>query len=290
MKTTILKEARVMPIAGLTCLLSILSLPGVSGQDNSSIDQYLKGLPAIQLSEKSPQKYLMTVGYFNKDIYGHFSNKFQVIGEYTRGFADGTVKWNNVRIAHSNELDGIFPEGEKQEYMEDFTYRPAEDMVNQSAFEAFPANNPNDFNVKNLVWDMMGLEGFAWAYWDSLKLNCEYAAKSFDRKVDLAGAGYFENKHTKLLFSGVTKMNGETCAVIQFLVMDNPLQITTKINGIKIDLKGRSHYWGNILVSLEDKQIEQATLYEDVVMKMNIPGVQTDITNATRELKVDKLN
>jgi hypothetical protein len=163
-------------------------------------------------------------------------------------------------------------------------------MVSQSAFEGFPANNPNDFNVKNLVWDMMGFEAFAWVYWDSLKLNGEFAPKSINGKVDLAGAGYFENRHIKLLFSGITEMNGESCVIIQFLAMDNPLEIETELNGMKLAFKGRSHYWGNILVSLQDKQIEQVILHEDVVMKMNIPGVQTDIVDATRELKVDKLN
>ncbi len=286
----IFEEKGLILIAGFICLLSIFSLASASGQDNSCIDQYLKGLPDIQLTEKSPQKYLMTVVYYNKDIFGNFSDKVQVSGEYTRGFADGTVKWNNVRISHSKELDGIFPEGTKQEYMENFTYKPSEEMVAQSAFEGFPENNPNDFNVKNLVWDMLGFEAFAWAYYDSLKLNCEFAAISINGKVDLAGAGYFENKHIKLLFSGITKMNGETCAVVQFLAMDNPLQINIEVSGMKVDLKGRSHYWGNVMVSLEDKQIEQATLYEDVVMKINIPGVQNDIANATRELKVDKLN
>jgi hypothetical protein len=72
--------------------------------------------------------------------------------------------------------------------------------------------------------------------------------------------------------------------------MDKPLEIDSELSGMKIAFKGRSHYWGNILISLEDKQIEQAILFEDVVMKMNIPGVQIEIMNTTRELKVDKLN
>lgn len=291
MKTTIIEKAKLAVIAGLACLFSVSLLTGASGQSNPGIDQYLNGLPAgLELTEKTPQKYLMTVVYYNKDIYGNFFDKVQVTGEYTRGFPDGTVKWNNVRIAQSKELDGAFPEGTKQEYMENFTYKPSEEMVSQSAFEGFPENNPNDFHAKNLVWDMLGFEAFAWAYYDSLKLNYEFAPKSINGKVDLAGAGYFENRNIKLLFSGITKMNGETCAVIQFLAMDNPLQIDTESSGMKISIKGRSHYWGNILVSLEDKQIEQATLYEDVVMKTNIPGVQTDISDATRELTVEKLN
>jgi hypothetical protein len=291
MKTTIIEKAKLAIMAGCAYMFSVSLLTSASGQSNSEIEQYLNGLPrGLELIEKTPQKYLMKVVYYNNDIYGNFSDKVQVTGEYTRGFPDGTVKWNNVRIAQSKELDGVFPEGKKQEYMEDFSYLPDENMVNQEAFEGFPKNNPQDFLVKNLVWDMLGFEAFAWAYYDSLKLNCVYAPESINGKVDLAGSGYFENKNIKLLLSGITKMNGETSAVIQFLAMDNPLEINTEFGGMKITVKGRSHYWGNIVVSLEDKQIEQATLNEDVIMKTDIPGVQTDFTDTTRDLIVEKLN
>ena len=137
---------------------------------------------------------------------------------------------------------------------------------------------------------MRGIEAFAWVYYDSLKLNQDYAPEELRGKVDLAGAGYFENKNIKLNWTGITRMKGELCAIIQFLAMDNPLEFNSEFGGAQISVKGRSHYWGNVLISLEDKQIEQAILYEDVVMKVNIPGVQNEITNTTRELKLDKLN
>jgi hypothetical protein len=53
---------------------------------------------------------------------------------------------------------------------------------------------------------------------------------------------------------------------------------------------GRSHYWGTIWVSLEDKQIEHAVLYEDVVMEMNLPGqTNKQIIDATREISFVKV-
>ena len=36
--------------------------------------------------------------------------------------------------------------------------------------------------------------------------------------------------------------------------------------------QGRSHYWGDIWVSLKDKQIEYATLLEDVLVEFGLPG------------------
>jgi hypothetical protein len=284
--------AKKVQITIMLAFLTLMSCLNFSyGQRAGKVDQYFESLPTdLELKEPVPQKYLMTAVYYNKDIYGNFFDKTLVSGEYTRGLDDGYVKWNNVRVAMTNQPDGTFPKGELQEYMEDFRYKPSGDMVDESAFEGFPANNPHDFHAKNLIWDMMGLEAFAWEFYDSLKLNHDYTPADLKGKVDLAGSGYFENKNIHLNWTGITRMNGEVCAVIQFLAMDNPLEINSEINGTEISLKGRSHYWGNVLVSLEDKQIEGAILYEDVVMKMNIPGMQNQIVNTTRELKLDKLN
>jgi hypothetical protein len=55
-------------------------------------------------------------------------------------------------------------------------------------------------------------------------------------------------------------------------------------------MKGPSHYWGNIWVSLSDKQIEHATLREIVSAEMQFPG-QTgkQVMSITREIEMKKL-
>jgi len=291
MKTTITNHLKVRVIIGLATLTLMSWLNVACGQKSGSVDQYLESLPAnLELKEPVPQKYLMTAVYYNKDIYGNFFNKTQVKGEYTRGLEDGYVKWNNVSAAESDQLAGVFPEGQNLDYMENFKYKPLEDMLNEEAFEGFPVNGPYNINSKNLVWDMMGFEAFAWEFLDSLKINRNYAPAGLSGKVQLAGAGYFENRNIKLCWVGISKINGKLCAVIQFTAMDNPLEIDTEVNGMEISMKGRSHYWGNILVSLEDKQIEHAILYEDVVMKMNFSGSQDQLMNTTREIYLEKLN
>jgi len=221
----------------LSFITVMLCLNFSYGQRPGKVDQYLESLPTdLELKEPVPQKYRMTAVYYNKDIYGNFSDKTQVSGEYTRGLDNGYVKWNNVRIAVSNQLNGEFPEGQLQEYMEDFLYKPSEDIVSESTFTEWPVNNPYDFNTKNLVWDIMSFEVFAWEFFDSLKLNHLYTPVVLKSKVDLAGSGYFENKNIQLNWSGITKMNGEYCAVIQFLAMDNPLEINTEINDMEISI------------------------------------------------------
>jgi hypothetical protein len=104
--------------------------------------------------------------------------------------------------------------------------------------------------------------------------------------MDLAGQGSFENKDVQITWTGVSFRNGTNCAVIEYRTMNNPLEYS----GEGMSMKGRSHYWGTIWVSLDDKQIEHAVLFEDVVMEMNLPGQTTkQIMNATREISFLKV-
>jgi len=229
------------------------------------------------------QKYVVTTDHFNTDIFGNFFNKMRVKGEYTRGLGNGTVKWNNVSIAMAMSRDAEFPTGNPVDYMENFTYNISEDMLKPEAFATFGENSAF---TKNLVWDMMGIEGLGWATWDKLQLNVPYSAKEFNGKLDLAGKGSFENKNIIITWTGISQRNGEPCAVIEYRTFNNPLEYA----GEGMALKGRSHYWGTIWVSLEDKQIEHAVLYEDVIMEMNLPGqTNKQIMDATREISFLKV-
>ncbi|KAF0239071.1 MAG: hypothetical protein FD181_456 [Prolixibacteraceae bacterium] len=229
------------------------------------------------------QKYVVTTDHFNSDIFGNFFNKMRVKGEYTRGLENGKVKWSNCSVAMSMSRDAEFEQGTPLKYMEDFSYSVSEDMLKPENFTTFTEHSAF---AKNLIWDMMAIEGFGWSAWDKLKLNEPYSAKDFNGKMDLAGQGSFENKDVILTWTGISKRNSENCAVIEFRTMNNPLEYS----GDGMSMKGRSHYWGTIWVSLEDKQIEHAVLFEDVVMEMNLPGqTNKQIMDATREISFVKV-
>lgn len=228
------------------------------------------------------QKFVVTTDHFNTDIFGNFFNKFRVKGEYTRGLPDEMVKWNNVTVAMSMARNAEFGAESPVDYMENFTYKVSEDMMKPEKFSTFTENSAY---TKNLVWDMMGIEGFAWAYFNNLELNKPYKASMFNGKIDLAGMGSFENKDVILTWTGITEWNGEYCAVIEYRTMNNPLEYA----GEGMNMKGRSHYWGTIWVSVEDKQIEHAVLFEDVVMEIQLPGQTTkQVMDATREITFEK--
>jgi hypothetical protein len=278
----LLSSSNIFPDYGFRLLLS----NSLYGQKRR-VSDYLKELPKdLKIDNKTSQKYLMTADYYNKDIFGNFQNKTRAIGEYTRGLGDGFVKWNNVYIANSDKLEEAFPEGTKQEYIENMKYVPSEKLLEESFFEKFPTD-PNSMFARNLIWDMMCIEELAWKYFDSLELNRDYAAAESNQEIQLAGSGSYYNKDVQISWIGITRMNNEICAIIDYRVFDNLLELD--VPGLKS--KGSEHYWGKTWVSLNDKQIEYAVMYSSTIQELNITGLpESIIVKTTREVKVEKMN
>lgn len=264
--------------------IAMLVAANVTAQQIAKCDIPEKLPQSLELDDEI-QHFRVTTTHYNGDIFGNFYNKQQVCGDYTRGLEGGKVRWNNVSFAQSNlpDREAEFPEPTPVNYMENFTYLPNEDMLKAEKFETF--TDYRDF-TKNLVWDMLGIEAFAWTYFDKLQLNVPYAVEEMNGKQDLAGQGFFENKDIQLIWTGVSKRNDESCALIEYRSMNNPLALKPEA----MEMKGRSHYWGTIWVSLEDKQIEHAVLFEDVVMELLFPGTtKKQLMDATREITFQRI-
>jgi hypothetical protein len=271
--------------AKLIYLLGFIFLSSLTfGQEKKDVDKYLSKLPTdLKRNKEIKQKYLITTDYNDYDMFGNFLNKIRVTAEYTTGLKQGFVQWNNVKVFNWDHTKQNLGPAEKQDFMEGFKYIPSEKMLDPKSFKNFP---PNSVRLKNLVWDMIGFESFAWEYFDSLQLNKTFVAKSSNRELNLAGSGTFENKNIQLSWIGITKMNQEICAIIEFTALNNPLNM----NNDFVKIKGRSHYWGKIYVSLKDKQIEFASLYEDVVMDVKFANQEkSQKVDTIRKITVDKI-
>lgn len=154
-------------------------------------------------------------------------------------------------------------------------------VVEEKFYANFPDNEVKHL-IKTLVWDAIGIETFAWSCFDKLKLNEPYQPSEFsDLIIKMGEWGALKMKGLKLVWSGISRMNGEICALIQYKSLCNP--VTSNANNMTIN--GRSLYWGGIWISLQDKQIEYATMNEDVMMEMNMPGAsQKNLLNMQREV------
>lgn len=219
----------------------------------------------LPVKDTGPRTYRFTVEYSYGQPNGEIVRREQVIAEYKSGLPDGHVQWHNVSVATAAGADSPFGAPEKQSYMEGFSYdrQLGVKSLQPGFFKGFP---PNAMQEQNMVWDVEMFNVFGQTQFEHLQLNKPFRLAS-SGEMNLAGSGKFENKNVELTWTGISERNGQQCAVIAYRAFFNPLEINTP--GVK--MKGRSNYWGDIWVSMATKQIEHATLYEDVLGELQRP-------------------
>jgi len=268
----------ILFFAGICLSYSVLA----QSYDCSMIDNRSRLPENIEIDKSVTRSYKMTTDYYNYDLKCNFLNKMRFTGfiSYTGDLA----QWKEVYYAESKDLDAAYTVEKKIDSFQNLTYRP--DGTTLTA-EFFQKNLPeaNVFEM-NLIWDALGFDVFAYSCWDSLKLNEEFRAKNINGEVEIAGIGTFNNKDIRITWLGVTKMNDKICAIIKYSVMNNPL----KVENENMSMNGRSHYWGEVYVSLSDKQIEYANLTEDVVTDIQLKGQASNILGYTvRTIYLEKV-
>lgn len=250
------------------------------GQSPINCKTYLSSLPRhLALVEKAPQKYLMTAEYFNRDIYGNLWSKVKVTGEYTRGLDDGSVYWNNAYISQANNPSGPYHENAEQAYMENLRYTPSSQLLEESFFKGFP-NDAANVLARNLIWDMCTIEEYAWKYFDSLELNKTYRIAGIQGGFNMADIGTYNHANVELNWTGISMMNHNLCAIIEYRSLDNKLQLDLS----EFKSKGSESYWGKTWVSLETKQIEYAEMYSLTIQEMEGSGFPEKILVSTKRV------
>jgi len=220
------------------------------------------------VKDSGPRTYRFEVDYTVTDTTGQVVQRQRVSGDYTRGLPGGEAKWSHVTVAESNGSAEISSPGQTRAFMEGLRYRTGSASLGETMqpdfFKDFP---PTAVYERNLVWDTGMIELFGQDQFERLTLNTPYRLFS-QQDVNMPGMGTFHNRDVQLTWLGRSSRNRLDCAVIAYRAFFNPLQIA---NG-GMTLKGRSHYWGEIWVSLSTKQIEYATLQEDVLGEMTLAG------------------
>jgi hypothetical protein len=278
----------LIPVFALVITFSGIFAPSnCYGQNQKAvINKYLKELSGGKVvNDGKLQKYRMTAVYTNKDLYGNFTGKQKISGEYTRGFENGYVVWNNILISGSNNFSEPFPSGTRQDYMENFKYVPSSEMINTGAFKGFPAGTETVF-ARNLVWDMMMIENFAWDYTDSLKLNRIYIIPEIKGEFAMSDIGNYSHQSIQICWTGISVVNNKLCALIEYRALDNKIELSVD----QIKTKGTEQYWGTIWVALEDKQVEYAEIYGGTIQEIEVTGMKNKFLAKTiRELWVEKI-
>lgn len=170
--------------------------------------------------------------------------------------------------------------------METIKYIPSSKLLDESTFRDFPSA-PENILARNLIWDMMSIEKFAWAYSDSLKLNRKYVIHDIGGEFNMAEIGTYEHSDIQLCWTGISMINNELCAVIEYRAIDNKIELSIGM----MKTRGTEQYWGTTWISLYTGQIEYAEMFSGTIQEIEISGLKDKfLVKTIRELWVEKIN
>jgi hypothetical protein len=225
--------------------------------------------------QNATQRFRFTTDYYFLSVKGDVGQHERITGTYARNFASGKATWSGVTIATGKGLASPLGAAEKRLAMEGFSYPLGAANLTDSAF--FKTAPEMAMQEQNLVWDSRMFEIFAEEHFNELKPNEAFHIGTAN--IPLADLGLFQNKDPQLTWIGTTKCGEDNCAVIVYQAFFNTLELRMRTE----TLVGRSHYWGEIWVSTSTKRLARATLYEDVLGEISMPGSsQRQVVNVFR--------
>jgi hypothetical protein len=256
---------------------------------NGNIDKYFSMKPyEIKTQNSGIQEYDVTLKWQNLDaIEGKKFSCSAVNATYMVGLDNGNVGWKNVRLSQINDFNQKEIQGIELPAFNNFSY-PAlnTDFLKNDFYKAIPPEQQD--LAKWLVSDGIQMQGLVWYVADSLEFNKAFYPKIMENNnIQFEDWVNFTSRYQKLIWSGITKYNNEICAIVKFESYYNPLEM----NNQEMSFKGRSLYWGEIWISLQDKQVEYATMFEDVIFKLrNASFPQEQLIDLQREIVFEKNN
>lgn len=252
----------------------ILCVYNLIAQDNI-IDKYLDvELREINADSIALQEYNVSLKWQNLDaLNGKSLNCNEVDAKFFYDPADNKARWQDVKISSKTNFREE-PENSVRLYaLDGFEY---ESLSTDFLKDDFYQEIPSDLRdlAKWLVSDGIQMHGLAYYVLDSLKFQHLFRPLLLEGKeVKFQNWVTFTNRYQLLTWSAITRHNNEICAVIKYESEYNPVEADTP----EMSFKGRSLYYGEIWVSLIDRQVEYSVMFEDVVMNLkrdNFPDGQ----------------
>lgn len=256
---------------------------------NKHIDKYFKINPSdIKLQNSEIQEYDVTLKWQNIDpIKGDKISINAIKAKYSCGLDSGLVGWSDVFLYNINNFKQILENGNRLDAFDNFVYKP-----NFFSFASEKYYTDIDPQYKEIaawfILDAIQMDGITNIFFDSLLFNKPFYPAILDTFLLKVENGItFKSQSTKFIWSGITKLNGEICAIIKFESPFNP--VSMDVPGYSF--QGRSLFWGEIWISLSDKQFEYAEMIEDIIINLKTSSFpEGKLINMQREIVFEKVN
>ncbi len=276
-----------MKTLNLILMLSVLTAKYLFGQTNNIENYFSKQPLMIESKTSARQEYEVILKWQNLDpMNGNKINCNAVRAAYIAGLENGYVSWKNVCLAQINNIRQKQFDGTALPAFNNFSYKANNlDFLKADFYKNIPPDQQD--LAKWLVSDAVQMQGLAAYVFDSLEFNKEFNPK-FLENYDIKFENWvtFSSRYQKLIWSGISKYNNKICAIVKFESYYNPVEM----NNPEMTFKGRSLYWGEIWISLEDKQVEYATMVEDVIFRLKSAAFpQEQLLDLQREITFNKI-
>jgi len=252
------------------------------------IDDYFSVRPSeITAGKPGKQQYNVTLKWQNIDaLSGNKINCNVVNATFLTGLENDCVGWKEVTLSQIDDFKQEKYKGTVLSSFEDLTYKQYNTDFLKEDFYKTITPEQRDL-AKWLVSDAFQMQGLAWYVFDSLEFNRAFVPEILDNHdIKFENWVTFSSRYQRLIWSGITRYNGEICAVVKFDSYYNPVEM----NSEALSFKGRSLYWGEMWISLEDKEVEYASMVEDVVFNLKIAdSPQEQLIDLQREVTFDKV-
>ncbi|MDR2039077.1 MAG: hypothetical protein LBQ60_14230 [Bacteroidales bacterium] len=241
-------------------MLTVLSTHVIKAQ-NCDIHPYIYlKMSDVQAKVPESQKYEIIVKRQGSDPV----NGAKIFADAAKGiyYAKGkdSLKWENVTTSKIKSIHHDFSEGTPLPVLNHFTYKSmSAPFMNEDFYKNIPQDQV-DWAMM-LLTDAFMMHEYKLLILDSLEFNRPYLPRDMSgNDIVMSGLDFnFASEYLQFLWDSFTIYNDKLCAVVRFESFFNLMGNRQS--------KGRSMYYGEMFISLDNKQIEYARMVEDVVLQ-----------------------
>ena len=274
-------------------ILFTLTVHSLFPLDDQNIQELLTTGFDLSLKDKEGDMdyFRMKTIYYHGNELGIIQNRDELIGSFKREVLKVSSEsfvarytWKSLRSGHGAKTRGEITDWKLLSFAEGFTYE----------LDLFDSGFLSEFDVKNIPKTMEGMRFWvnimdAHAQFELLRTETHGGIsriKSIGDRVVTPGAhqtggwdlppliteSEFTNGDYDTMFTGLSVVEGKTCAVLEYINSDSRLRSKMQMNP-KMILKqdGTTNFWGHIFIDL--KKYFKSLLFRNIPFIKKLPVI-----------------
>ena len=222
-----------------------------------------------QSSSANLANYRMTVDFKRRDLNGRL-NVYDIISGKIIQISQQSVIENAFQLADVSVI-GISEQGQSKQNideLEGLNFKiQGDNFTSLDFYKDFPPAHVE--RIRTFIQDKVAFEAWGLMYLDSLILNIPFYPSLFqNQQADFEQSVNFNTQKLNITWLGYSKINGKDCILVYFKSMYSPFLVDND----NMTVNGRSCFWGNIWIFPDTRQIEYATMNEDIVSHLKLKG------------------